>query len=224
MTQTDIILAAADVGIAASTEGRLPRVNVLAYSGGLMNVGGFGPIVVDLRGMELPPDLPLLADHANNLDSVVGSGSATVRAGQLLIEGTLNITNIKAIQVAALAKAKTPLQASIGATPIESRRINPGETVHVNGRSVKSASAFTLVSKSRLREVSICPLGCDANTSVSIAAKLSKEKPMPATLPADPNDILASERSRVSEIEAARRRCRSRRRRWVPTTRASVTR
>ena len=223
MTQTDIILAAADVGIAASTEGRLPRVNVLAYSGGLMNVGGFGPIVVDLRGMELPPDLPLLADHANNLDSVVGSGSATVRAGQLLIEGTLNITNIKAIQVAALAKAKTPLQASIGATPIESRRINPGETVHVHGRSVKSASAYTLVSKSRLREVSICPLGCDANTSVSISAKLSKEKLM-STVTTDPNDILASERSRVSEIEAARRRCRSRRRRWVPTTRASVSR
>ena len=43
------IAAAADDG----TE-KPPQVHIAAYSGGLMTVAGFGPVVVDVEGMEAP--------------------------------------------------------------------------------------------------------------------------------------------------------------------------
>lgn len=195
----DLILTAADVGITAADGVKLPRVSILAYSGDVMTVPGFGPIVLDLKGMVLAAEIPLLADHVAAIGSIVGQGRPEVRAGQLFVNGTCNITTEAAKQIVELAKNGHRFQASIGATPLESRRITAGETIQANGRTIKAASSFLFVTKSRLREVTICALGCDATTSVSIAAK--KESTM-TTATADHNNILATERQRVSEIEA----------------------
>lgn len=178
----------------------MPRVSILAYSGDVMTVPGFGPLVLDLKGMTLAAEIPLLADHANSIGSIVGQGTPEVRAGQLFVDGTANVTTEAARQVVDLAKAGHKFQASVGATPLESRRITAGETIQANGRTIKAASTFLLVTKSKLREVTICALGCDAATSVSIAAK--KESTM-TTATTDHNDILAAERQRIAEIEAA---------------------
>ncbi len=196
----ELLLTAADVAIVAAEGHRLPRVSILAYSGDVMTVPGFGPIVLDLKGMTLAAEIPLLADHANSIGSIVGQGTPEVRAGQLFVDGTANVTTEAARQVVDLAKSGHKFQASVGATPLESRRITAGETIQANGRTIKAATPFLFVTKSRLREVTICALGCDAATSVSIAAK--KESTM-TTATIDANDILAAERQRVSEINAA---------------------
>ncbi len=199
----ELLLTSETVEIAAAQGDKLPRVSILAYSGDVMIVPGFGPLGLDLSGIVLANEIPLLADHATNIGSIVGQGTPTVRAGQLFVEGTANTATPAAQQVVALAKSGHKFQASIGATPLESKRIATVDNVLVIGRTIKAASSFLLVTKSKLREVTICALGCDAGTSVSIAAKLSKESDMTTgTMNNNDSDILAAERARVSQIEA----------------------
>lgn len=175
---SELILTTAEVEIVAAEGAKLPRVSILAYTGDVMSVPGFGPIVLDLAGMDHGSEIPLLADHANAIGSIVGQGSPSVRSGQLFVDGNCNLTTEAAKQIVDLAKAGHKFQASIGATPLESKRIAAGESVNANARTIKAASPFLLVTKSTLREVTICALGCDAGTSVSIAAKRKTTMPM----------------------------------------------
>src|SRR5690606_4181723 len=72
-----------------------------------------------------------------------------------------------------------PLQASVGAEPLETERIAKGKQVVVNGRTIRAeSSSFLLVRRSRLKHVAIVANGADGDTSVNIAAKAatSKEK------------------------------------------------
>ncbi len=117
MTIDHELLLTADVEIVAAEGGKLPRVSILAYSGDVMTVPGFGPLVLDLSGMVLANEIQLLANHANNIDSIVGQGTPEVRSGQLFVEGTANTATPAAQQVIALAKSGHKFQASIGATP-----------------------------------------------------------------------------------------------------------
>ena len=195
----ELLLTTATVEITAAEAHRPPRVEIVAYSGDVMTVPQFGPIVVDLRGMELPAEVPLLADHDNSIRAIVGQGTPTVRDGKLIVSGTANTTTEAAKQIVELGKSGHRFQASIGATPLESRRVATGETIQTNGRTIKAASPILFVTRSKLREVTICALGCDAGTSVSIAAK----KDLSMTTATTDQDILAAERERVSTIEAA---------------------
>lgn len=197
----DLLLTTGTIEIAAADGRTPPRVEILAYSGDVMTVAPFGPLVVDLQGMELPAEIPLLADHQNTIGAIVGQGTPAIRGGKLIVNGTANVTTEAAKQIVALAKDGHRFQASIGATPLESRRVVTGDTIQANGRNIKAATSFLLVTKSRLREVTICALGCDAGTSVSIAAK-HKESTMTTTTETT-SDILAAERQRVTDIEAA---------------------
>ena len=52
-TTTDqLLLASHEVEIQAS--GKTPAVSIVAYTGGEMSVPGWGPVVIDLAGIELP--------------------------------------------------------------------------------------------------------------------------------------------------------------------------
>src|SRR5690606_18099279 len=93
--------------------------------------------------------------------------------------------------------------ASVGVEPTEHDRVRPAEKIEVNGRTLSSPRGFTLVRHGRLREVSITPLGADANTSVSIAASRNSEKGflMDTDVQVDEQAIRASERERLKQIE-----------------------
>ncbi len=155
-------------------------VHVAAYSGGLMTVAGFGPVVIDIEGIESPDNVPLLADHENRIDAVLGSGTPTRINGRLSIDGTLSRTNDRARRVIELHRDGVPLQASVGAEPIETERIAKGRKAVVNGRTVRAENrSFLLVRRSRLKHVAIVPNGADGSTSINIAAQAadsSKEK------------------------------------------------
>ncbi len=77
--------------------------------------------------------IPLLADHQNAIEAIVGTGRARIDAGRVLIEGELTRTPL-ADHVVALAHAGVKLQASIGLEPLEVEKPK-GSTVFVNGRN-----------------------------------------------------------------------------------------
>ncbi len=168
VSPVEMTLAAGD-----GPDGAQPaRVHVAAYSGGLMNVSGFGPLVIDVEGIESAERVPLLADHENRLGAVLGSGTPARGEGRLAVDGTLSRTNELALRVIDLHREGVPLQASVGAEPLEMERIAKGRQVVVNGRTIRAeAGSFLLVRRARLKHVAIVPNGADGGTSVNIAAQ-----------------------------------------------------
>jgi len=162
---------------AAADQGKTPRVSILAYSGGEMRIGGFGPVAVDLDGASIDGDVPLLADHEANLDAIAGQGRATIRNQQLYVEGILTEATAAGQKVLALARSGISLQASIGFVPDRREQVAPGQTVNLNGRTLTAGSmGLTIVRSGRLREVSLLPIGADPNTQVTIAAKAALQQ------------------------------------------------
>jgi len=155
---------------AAAASGKRPKATILAYTGGPMKVGGWGPVVVDLAGLKMPETVTLLGDHENRLSGVLGSGTPELRGGkELWIVGTL-ADSMAAKEVIALAKSGVELQASVGVDVTKAKEVRPGEEATVNGRNISSNQTIYIV-QGQLKEVSIVPAGADANTFVDIAAK-----------------------------------------------------
>jgi phage head maturation protease len=200
----ELLLSTAEVEVQANA-GKPPTVNIVAYTGGLMVVPGWGPVAIDLAGIDASAEqVSILADHDATLKGIVGHGQAVVAGGKLLVQGTITPSTDAARQVIDLAKNGFRFQASVGVAPSDYERVRAGETVQVNGRAIKApASGLTLVKASVLREVSIVAIGADANTSVAIAA--SKESTMNELETAD--DIRAAALAETERINAIRAAC-----------------
>ncbi|MDQ7013711.1 MAG: Mu-like prophage major head subunit gpT family protein, partial [Planctomycetota bacterium] len=196
----DMLFTASSVELAAGTEKR-PTISMIAYSGGLMRVPGWGDVAIDLEGLDAEGQIALLADHDSRVSGVVGHGNAQVRDGRLLVEGVLSGAGDAAKQIVVMTRGGFQFQASVGLTPTEHARVRPGEAVEVNGRSLSTAGGFTLVRKGKLREVSITPLGADAGTSVAIAAARKEGIAMNTEVQVDEQAIRADERDRLQQIE-----------------------
>ena len=201
-----LIHAIADVEIlAAAGRGKQRRISILAYTGGVMNVPGWGSVVIDLAGLEYPPQVPLLADHDTRLDSIVGHGKAAIGKGRLSIAGTLARTATSQLLVQ-LADDGFTFHASVGVQPVKTRMVEKGEVLTVNNQTITAERPLLLVIKGRLAEVSIVGVGADARTAVSIAANAGRGGAPPEGYrdpPADPSagdDPILAERDRTSRI------------------------
>ena len=87
----ELLLSAADVEIQAT--GKPPAVTIVAYTGGLMSVPGWGPVAIDLVGIDASAEqVGILADHDSRLSGIVGHGKAVVANGKLLVQGTITPT------------------------------------------------------------------------------------------------------------------------------------
>jgi phage major head subunit gpT-like protein len=149
-------------------------VRIEAYSGGVMNVTGIGPMVADVQGIEADGRVVLLSGHDNTLSATLGSATVQVVDGKRLeATGTISRTNPIAATAIELSRDNVPLQASIGAEPLDPPvRIRAGETVAVNGREITAGpGGLLLYRRTRLRHIAILPNGADAFTTVSIAAE-----------------------------------------------------
>ena len=202
----ELLLSAAEVEIQAT--GKSPAVSIVAYTGGLMVVPGWGPVAIELGGIDASAEqVSILADHNASLAGIVGHGKAVVANGKLLVQGTITTSTDAARQVVDLAKGGFRFQASVGVAPLEYERVRAGESVEVNGRAVKApASGFTLVRAGVLREVSIVAIGADAGTSVSIAATRNQEKGM-STTETTAEQIRADALAESNRINGIRRAC-----------------
>jgi hypothetical protein len=203
----ELLISAAEVEIQAT--GKSPAVSIVAYTGGLMVVPGWGPVAIELGGIDASAEqVSILADHNASLAGIVGHGKAVVANGKLLVQGTITPSTDAARQVVDLAKGGFRFQASVGVAPLEYERVRAGELVEVNGRAVKApASGFTLVRAGVLREVSIVAIGADAGTSVSIAATRNQEKGMSTTETTTAEQIRAEALAESNRINGIRRAC-----------------
>lgn len=208
------------------------RVSGEAYGGGKMAIGWWDhPVVIDLDGMAIPGNVPLLADHINGTDYRVGLVVPTVVNNALLIDGEIVSNSDVATEISEQLKAGAEWQLSVGANVQKYELVEDGER-QVNGQM--HAAPFFHITQSTLREVSVVAIGADSSTRMRVAAtfKLSnpnggnqmqdktEKKPVEATTPAEVNQtaatpqpvvaaaqeskaaILASERARIADIKA----------------------
>jgi hypothetical protein len=170
------IVATADCRIVAAQaeEGKpekLPRVEIEAYNGGIMNVRWWGPVVIDLAGLEASDSVPLLYGHGDySVETILGQSDSVDNDGKRLrIAGDIMGESRTTREVKALSKNGFKWQASVGVDPKQHSEVEAGADVEVNGQTL--AGPFTLIEKSKLNETSIVPLGADGSTSARIAAK-----------------------------------------------------
>ena len=180
MTKPRSIGLAAPLRLVAAAEGSnaLPRISLLAYTGGVIRPAGWWEgVIVDLAGVEIPSQsLPIRFAHRSGwADGVGHTESVSVASGELNAEGVISRDTPTAREVVTAARNGFPWQASIGAEVLEVEFLREGVTTTVNGQQV--SGPVEIARKTRLYEISVVDLGADANTEVSIAAQ--GDRPMP---------------------------------------------
>ena len=155
--------------IAAAKDGK-HKVKGLAYSGGKMRLFGWSrPVVVDLSGMNIPGDVPLLTDHTNFTEGRIGVVTATFTESGLEIAGEIVAGSDVAENIVTQGKAGADWQLSIGAEVEAAELVQEGKRV-VNG--IEHEAPFYHVTKSTLREVSVVAVGADKATHMKVTASL----------------------------------------------------
>lgn len=160
---------------AESTTRTDAKITGTAYSGGTFGQTWSGiPIVVDLAGVQIAAQIPLMYNHYYEpayrlgLIAVQNSGSALTFSGE--------IDTDKALGAGVVAEGKKyDWQASIGADVIgKTEEIEAGKEANVNGRTI--AGPAVIVRQCKLREVSLVALGADSDTHIRIAANYQNKQ------------------------------------------------
>lgn len=172
-------LAQIELQLGDDSQPQTTKIRGVAYSGSDI-MQWYGRIVIDLAGMEFAPQIPLMNSHMNELDCKLGEVVARVEDNNLLVEGVITSQSETARQVVEEGKL-SKWQLSIGASILESRHYDEGTKVMVNG--VEFSGPINVVTKSRLREVSVVAIGADKGASMEIAASLD----LASSLVANPN-------------------------------------
>jgi len=164
-----VIGMTAEVAIkAGETEGGPKRFDVVAYTGGMMQVEGYKlPVVVDLAGMTFGKSIVANLDHQRS--QRVGNVSAhTIDGGQLTLSGYASAATPYRDEVVASAADGFVWQASIEASPTKMDDIPAGRRVKANGQEFEGP--FHYVTASTLKGFAFVSHGADDNTTVTIAA------------------------------------------------------
>lgn len=153
-----------------ASRGTKPKVIGLAYSGGKMTLPNWKyPVVVDLTGLEILDNIPLLTDHKNKTDARVGMVSATVKNNTLEISGEIVSDSKDAQDIVAQSKAGANWQLSIGADVKDCELVKSSR--ETNGQT--HDGPFYHVKRSILREVSVVAVGADAKTTMKVTASFN---------------------------------------------------
>lgn len=166
------------LSLAAAPAGQPRRFAIAAYNGGTLPVNGFElPVVVDLTGLQCPPDgvIPLLIDHEISTEATLGQTDAIVNDGRsLAISGPVTGISQRAQNVLAMFDGGHAWQASVGLLVTQQEMIAAGRSVSVNGQTF--VGPVIVARQSVLRETSVLPMGADATTSVNLAAAAAQLK------------------------------------------------
>lgn len=185
---------------------KVPAFSMTAYTGGIMSPANMPDrrFVLDISGIEFPPNgVPAKLEHIDA--STIGVGwvdRIQTTPGQVAAFGRITRTNPYAQEVVSSAKAGHPWQASLRVrwTPEAVTRIPKGKTITVNGREL--AGPFDLLSFSTVREISICELAADPDTTLTIAASAALDQGTPTmpdtTTPGTPGTPGSTEDSNLS--------------------------
>jgi len=141
----------------------------IAYSGGKIRQWWSDiPVVVDIAGMTLAAQVPLLYNHINDPHYRLGELQIAKTADKIAVSGgSIHQETDLAREIVAQGK-KYDWQLSIGGAPQATETVPEGETRFVNGR--EQSGPFNCITKSTLREVSVVAVGADSDTHLKIAA------------------------------------------------------
>ena len=202
------LVLTAQLGIRAAGSGR--RFSILAYSGGLMKIGGWDrPIAVDLSAMQSPVTVPIVIDHEITTDATIGQTDKITNNGRtLVLAGPVTGSSQRVQNVLNAHDAGQTWQASIGLEVQEYADLEAGQTAIVNGRQI--AGPAYIATRYRFRETSVLPVGADSSTKVNLAAVAAlKGKTMPsfdewlATLGIDPAKLSDTDRTALMTAYSA---------------------
>lgn len=195
----------ADAAPAADGKPKLKKFSMVAYTGAALKVGFGYPIIVDLAGMSVPAQQrPILRDH--DTTQIVGhTEKIEVGAKQIKVSGTISGVGDAAQEVLALAGNGFPWQASIGASIEKLEFIDAGASAKVNGKT--HDGPIYVARATTLGEVSFVPIGADAGTSATVAAKLTNGatimNPFEKWLTAQGIDVAKLTAEAKAELQAA---------------------
>jgi len=160
--------------IKASAAGGPKTIEIDAYNGGILHVGGFAlPVVVDLTGLRVDQVNPVLIDHEDDSESVLGqTDSVLVDGATIKATGKALGVSDKAANVIAMADGGYQWQASIGCVVEAKETIAAGQKVQVNGQTF--SGPIIVARQARLREISFVATGAGEQTSARIAAGLGQ--------------------------------------------------
>jgi hypothetical protein len=166
------LVAPVEIQAAESGDGdkKVATFSIRAYTGGVMQVHGFfDPVIVDLQGLKARgTQIPILNGHSH--DRIVGHSTDVEVSDQgVSVRGVVSGVGFYANEVVESAKNGFPWQASIGASVDRALFLEEGETMVINGQTVKGP--LVVAKKTRLNEVSFVPLGADPKTSAKVAAE-----------------------------------------------------
>lgn len=195
--QADVTLLASDEAVSA---GEPVKFSMEAYTGNkIRQAWSREPIVIDLAGMELKQQIPIVLGHDYEIGSILGqTTSVRVEAGKLLVEGEILADSEKAQTVEALARKGYKWQASVGADVTKHVRLAADGTTEVNGAT--QAGPLRIVKASNLREVSFVTLGADSDTAVSISADMAEGE---SSMAKEDAKVEATEPQEPVAVEAA---------------------
>jgi len=149
---------------------KLRRFQMVAYTGGAMELGGWPhPVVVDLAGMRVAArSRPILKDH--DVAQIVGhTDNIGITESQISVSGVISGTGPAAGEIISSSENGFPWQASIGAKAQKVVFIPEGRDARANGASF--TGPVYVVRKSVLGEVSFVALGADEDASATVAAR-----------------------------------------------------
>jgi len=165
-----LTLAEAEYSIPEQNDDQPVRCSGTAYSGGsFMQWWSNLPCYVDLSGMQLAEQIPLMYNHDYTPDARLGVVNAVNDGKTLSIDGEFDEESTLA-QSIIRAGRKYAWQLSIGAENSKYERIGENTTETINGQTVNGPAL--VVRQSILREVSVVAIGADSKTSMEIKASL----------------------------------------------------
>lgn len=146
-----------------------PQVEIVANSGGSMDMGPDGRWVVDLSGQITTRSggqiVPILYSH--DWDEQLGhTQSFAVDGSKIVMRGVADGATKRAKQWAESSLTGFPWNASLGFVVMDSLDIPEGETIAVNGR--EEAGPLKVATSIEIWEVSVCTFGADKDTSAKV--------------------------------------------------------
>lgn len=148
--------------VATDTKKRAIRLSL--YSGA--PVSSFGDqMIIDLSGMSVPTGrVPILRGHDS--DKIIGHGKAEKSATELAIVGEAFRELPDAQQMETAIDAGFKFQASVGFEILQARWIEKGDSEEINERTFDGPGL--VLSKTKLLEGSVVPMGRDSNTASTL--------------------------------------------------------
>lgn len=194
----DFTFAVQPVTPDAQTMGDKVRFTGVAYSGGVIPAYGFlGDVAIDLATLQNPDaqNIPVLINHATEIESIAGKGNLMRIGNALHITGELTQATQAGKQIAALMAEGYPLQLSVGMQASLRETLEATRAQQLNGQTLQVRAVFE---QARIIEVSFVPTGADPHTS---AAQFSAQA-IPGAPPVSPTTMKGVIMTRTPEDQA----------------------